>query len=171
MTLQHLNSPSLKRKLSNSAFLVSHKTLIKPKRLASNSQVFNARNHLLNNKNNSLASSRVLTIATVEILSPINPITSLSLNLLTEHLDCIRDLHQRFSKLIKKKGINFSNSIWQKSKKLQKETCLMIAHNSLTTMQQLSILMAKSANSLQQTQVAASVLTLILLSSNRQHNR
>ena len=171
MTLLHLNSPSLKRKLSNSAFLVSHKTLIKPKRLASNLQDFNARNHLLNNKNNSLASSRVLTIATAEILSPTNPVTSLSLNLLTEHLDYIRDLHQRCSKLIKKKGINFSNLIWQKRKKLQKETCLMIAHNSLTTMQRLSILMAKLANSLQQTQVAASVLTLILLSSNRQHNR
>ena len=143
MTLERLNSLWLKRKQSNSVFLVSNKALIKPKRLALNSLVSNAKSHLLNNKNNLQASNRAHTIATAEILSWTNPIINLKLNLLNDQLECTQDLHQRCSKQIKKKGINFSNSIWEKSRKLQKETCSRIAHNSLATMQQLSILMAK----------------------------
>ena len=174
MTLVRLNSPWLRKKLSNSVFLVSNKTLIKPKRLASSLQVSNAKNHLIN-KNNSLASSRLHTIAMAEILLLINPIIkpkhSLWQNLPTDLLDCIQDLHHRCSNQIKKKAINFSNSTWEKNRKLLKEICSMIARNSLTTMLQHSILMAKWASSLLQTQIVASVLTSILLSSNRRRNR
>ena len=124
MTLVLLNSPWLRRKLSNSVFLVSNKALIKPKRLASSLQASNAKNHLIN-KNNSLASSRLHTIAMAEILLLINPIIkpkhSLRLNLPINLLDFIQDLHHRCSNQIKKKVINFSNSTWEKNRKLWKE--------------------------------------------------
>ena len=122
MTLVHLNSLWLGKRLSDSSFLVSNKTnqtLIKPKRLASNSAASNAKIHLLSKKNLP-ASSRVHTIATVEILSLINPIInlrhSLRRNLLKDQLDCIRDRHQWCSKQNKRRRSNFSNSIWEKSR-------------------------------------------------------
>ena len=59
-------------------------------------------------------------IATAEILLLTNPRQKL-----LKKLDSIQDLRQHLLyKQIKLKGINFSNSIWEKSRKLQKETCL-----------------------------------------------